>query len=152
MTSKSFRGVSMMRSDPVFVVAVVAFVLAMAVNIWLWVAFLPGVPLLAFLLEMSVVLKLVAFMVVSLIMVGLIGGLMGEVALCRVVAGLAVALALVGAAYGEMNVQIVVRQIGPVDFAIAALSRAESFGLIALGLFVAVLSLGLSHLRRPRKV
>ncbi|WP_421730396.1 hypothetical protein [Brevundimonas sp.] len=137
-----------MRSNTIFVGTVIALAVVLVIEIWLFATFMSGVSPLAVLLEMSVVMKMAAVVVLLLAMTGVIGGLLREAALAGIVSLLAVAIGLLGAAYGEMNVQAALQAVGPVDFGVTAPDRAQSISLVALGLFVAVMSLGLSRARR----
>ena len=136
-----------MRSNTAFIGAVAALLVTLALEAWLFTAFLPGYTPVALFLDMGMVMKMVAIVIVLLAVAGLIGGLAREATLVNIVAMLAVAMGLLGAAYGEMTVQAAIHAAGPVRFAVAAPSRAESIGLIGLGLFVAVVSMALLRMR-----
>ncbi len=138
-----------MRSNTAFIGAVVALAIILVIEVWLFATYLPGYPPLALFLDMGMIMKMVAIVIILLFVVALIGSLTGEAALTWVTSGLAVIFGLLGAAYGEMNIQMGIKYAGgPVRFAVTAPSHAESLALLGLGLLVAVVSLALLRMRR----
>ena len=116
--------------------------------------YLPGVSLGEVLISTSVVTKLCLMLALVLGVVGVIGAVSRSAVLTRIAAGAGVLIGLLGAVYVELINQLALAAIGPVTFAVTAASRAESLISLALGLGVALISLGLLRLRsgRPERV
>ena len=138
-----------MRSNTAFIGAVVALVVVLAIEAWLFAAFLPGYTPLALFLDMGSVMMMVTMVILLLAVMGLIGGLTGDAGLARIASGLAVIFGLLGAAYGELTTQMGIQYAGgTVSFAVTAPARAQSLAHFGLGLSVAVVSLALLRMRR----
>ncbi|WP_269515902.1 hypothetical protein [Brevundimonas subvibrioides] len=125
-----------------------AFVIASATLGWMLREYLPGATLADIFFGMTPVLKLLALAILVLAGVGAVGGLMRNVERVHKVTILTVALGALGAAYGELNTQLGTLDSNPVTFATMAPGRIDSLAILALGLFGALLGLGILQLRR----
>ena len=114
----------------------------------------PGVSLSEILGSTMVITKLCLLLVVVIGVVGIIGALSRSVVLARIAAGAGFLISLLSAVYVELMTQMTLASIGPVTFAVTAPARVESLISLALGLGVALISLGLLRLRsgRPERV
>ena len=114
----------------------------------------PGVSLSEILGSTMVITKLCLLLVVVIGVVGIIGALSRSVVLARIAAGAGFLISLLSAVYVELMTQMTLASIGPVPFAVTAPARVESLISLALGLGVALISLGLLRLRsgRPERV
>ena len=132
----------------------VALVATVGAVIGLMSVYLPGVSLGEVLISTSVINKLCLMLAVALGVVGIIGALSRSVILARITAGAGFLIGLLGAAFVELMSQMTIAAIGPVSFAVTAPARVESLTSLALGLGVALASLGLLRLRssRPERV
>lgn len=128
----------------------IALIATAAGAVGLMIAYLPGVSLAEILISMSAVTKLCLMLAFVLGMVGVIGGLSRSAALARIAGGLGFLIGLLSAIYGELMNQIVIAAVGPVSFAATAPTRVEALIALAVGLGVALVSLGLLRLRTDR--
>lgn len=128
----------------------VALVATVGAVIGLMSVYLPGVSLGEVLMSTSVINKLCLMLAVLLGVVGIIGALSRSAVLARITAGAGFLIGLLGAAFVELMSQMTIAAIGPVSFAVTAPARVESLASLALGLGVALVSLGLLRLRTPR--
>ncbi len=136
-----------MKPNVLLAVVTVAFAVSAGACFWLIQTFAPGMGSIGMLLDADIVVKLSMFTIILAAAPALIGGLIGMRPRVYVAGGAAVVLGLLGALYGEMNTQAALRAVGPVSFAVTAPSRAESLFCLSLGLFVALMALGLLKLR-----
>ena len=132
-------------------IALIASVGALA---GLMAIYAPGVSLSEILGSTMVITKLCLLLVVVIGVVGIIGALSRSVVLARIAAGAGFLISLLSAVYVELMTQMTLASIGPVTFAVTAPARVESLISLALGLGVALISLGLLRLRsgRPERV
>lgn len=132
----------------------IALIASVGALIGLMSLYLPGVPLGEVLTSTSVVTRLCLMVALVLGVVGVIGAVSRSAVLARIAAGAGVLIGLLGAVYVELINQLALAAIGPVSFAVTAPARVESLISLALGLGVALISLGLLRLRsgRPERV
>jgi hypothetical protein len=132
------------------IAATLAFGVAAGTCGWLLAKYLPGVPPQGLYMDAGIIAKM-AMMLVQLLFLPILGlgliGLLGRpgqfhTPLALLAAGSAT-VGLLGAAYGWMTVQMALSRIGPTSFAITAPSYAEAALVASLGLFGAVVALGL---------
>lgn len=129
----------------------IALIATIAGAIGLMIAYLPDVSLAQILISMSLVTRLCLMLAFVLGVVGVIGGLSRSAALAQIAAGLGFLIGLLGAVYGELMNQMAIAAVGPVSFAVTAPTRVEALIALALGLSVALVSLGLLRLRTGRQ-
>ena len=136
--------------------AIIAIALGVSVGALagLMAIYAPGVSLSEILGSTMVITKLCLLLVVVIGVVGIIGALSRSVVLARIAAGAGFLISLLSAVYVELMTQMTLASIGPVPFAVTAPARVESLISLALGLGVALISLGLLRLRsgRPERV
>jgi len=124
-----------------------AFLMATASLGWMLGAYLPGATLPSIFFGLTPILKLIAIAIVILAGVGAFGGLSRNVRRVREAAILTVALGALGAAYGELNTHLGMLIDNVVTFATMAPGGIDSLAILSLGLFGAVLGLGLLQLK-----
>lgn len=136
--------------------AIIAIALGVSVGALagLMAIYAPGVSLSEILGSTMVITKLCLLLVVVIGVVGIIGALSRSVVLARIAAGAGFLISLLSAVYVELMTQMTLASSGPVTFAVTAPARVESLISLALGLGVALISLGLLRLRsgRPERV
>ncbi len=114
----------------------------------------PDIPPIVLFMEMSPVLKLTAILIqlvtICIFLLGPVGLVIARASgsrpgIIEIMLGLAAAactaLAALAALYGEMNTQLAIKAVGPVDFAVTAAARAESLLVLTLGLASAALAM-----------
>ena len=128
----------------------IALVVSVGELAGLMTIYAPGVSLSEILGSTMVITKLCLLLVVVIGVVGIIGALSRSVVLARIAAGAGFLISLLSAVYVELMTQMTLASIGPVTFAVTAPARVESLISLALGLGVALASLGFLRLRTPR--
>lgn len=125
----------------------VAFVVVSGAIGWMWQAYTPGAPLSYVFLGLTPVLKFFVIAIAILTGDGLIGCMRRDEVRVRRASIVTMAVGGVGAIYGEANTHFGVLYHGEIDFAAMAPGRIDSLAILALGLFGAVLVLGILRLR-----
>jgi len=128
----------------------IALVVSVGALAGLMTIYAPGVSLSEILGSTMVITKLCLLLVVVIGVVGIIGALSRSVMLARIAAGAGFLISLLSAVYVELMTQMTLASIGPATFAVTAPARVESLISLALGLGVALASLGFLRLRTPR--
>jgi hypothetical protein len=130
----------------------IAFTIVSATLGWMLRAYLPGATLADVFFGLTPVLKLLAILIVVMMGVGAFGGLKRDVTPIHSATIITVALGVLGAAYGELNTHFGRLYDSEITFATLAPGRVERLAILALGLFGAVLGLGVLQLgRRVRR-
>ena len=128
------------------IIAVAFLVVSVAIG-WMLRAYLPDAPLTYPFFYMTPVLKLLALLIVVMTGVGAFGGLKRDVKRVRTAVIINVALGALGTGYGELNTHFGVLYDSEVTFATMAPGRLHSLAIMALGLFGALVALGVLQLR-----
>ena len=151
----------MKRASALLIVAAVAFAASAGTFAWLMSRYTPGYSAAQMFMDADPVAKLVILFVQMLTFGALVFGVIGLLArsaagamrvLLKLAATLSAALGLLVALYGWMNIQNAIRHVGPVSFEGVAPSYAETLLALSVGLFGALVALGLRALiaRRHR--
>lgn len=151
----------MKRASALLIVAAVAFAASAGTCAWLMSRYTPGYSAAQMFMDADPVAKLVILFVQMLTFGALVFGVIGLLArsaagamrvLLKLAATLSAALGLLVALYGWMNIQNAIRHVGPVSFEVVAPSYAETLLALSVGLFGALVALGLHVLigRRGR--
>lgn len=151
----------MKRASALLIVAAVAFAASAGTCAWLMSRYTPGYSAAQMFMDADPVAKLVILFVQMLTFGALVFGVIGLLArsaagamrvLLKLAATLSSALGLLVALYGWMNIQNAIRHVGPVSFEVVAPSYAETLLALSVGLFGALVALGLRALigRRHR--
>ena len=151
----------MKRASALLIVAAVAFAASAGTCAWLMSRYTPGYSAAQMFMDADPVAKLVILFVQMLTFGALVFGVIGLLArsaagamrvLLKLAATLSAALGLLVALYGWMNIQNAIRHVGPVSFEVVAPSYAETLLALSVGLFGALVALGLRALigRRHR--
>ena len=151
----------MKRASALLIVAAVAFAASAGTFAWLMSRYTPGYSAAQMFMDADPVAKLVILFVQMLTFGALVFGVIGLLArsaagamrvLLKLAATLSAALGLLVALYGWMNIQNAIRHVGPVSFEVVAPSYAETLLALSVGLFGALVALGLRALiaRRHR--
>ena len=151
----------MKRASALLIVAAVAFAASAGTCAWLMSRYTPGYSAAQMFMDADPVAKLVILFVQMLTVGALVFGVIGLLArsaagamrvLLKLAATLSAALGLLVALYGWMNIQNAIRHVGPVSFEVVAPSYAETLLALSVGLFGALVALGLRALigRRHR--
>lgn len=136
-----------MKSNVLLPAVIVAFVVSAGACFWLIQTYAPGMSPISMFMEANVLTKLCMLLAILVFLPAVIGALIPARPMAHVGAGVAVVFGVLGALYSEMITQAAIRATGTVRFDITAPSRAESLFCLSLGLFVAVVALGLLKLR-----
>lgn len=136
-----------MKLDALLAATIVAFVVSTGFGLWLIQTYAPGMNPLSVLVETNPMTGL--FMVGALVAAipAMIGSLSGARSMAYIGAGTAVALCALSALYNELVIQAAVRMTNTTNFAATAPSHVESLFCLSLGLFIAIVALGLMKLR-----
>ncbi|GAA0647106.1 hypothetical protein [Brevundimonas lenta] len=136
----------------------IAFAVAAGTCAWLLRQYMPGTEPQGLYMDADILLKLVMMLIVLLLLAILGLGLAGVFSPAdrfavplSILAGASAALGLLGAGYGWLMVQQVVARIGEVAFDIVAHSYAEAALVASMGLFGAVVALGLRTMAEFRQ-
>lgn len=160
--SASTHTLRRMKLDAVLLVlAAVAFAAAAGACAWLLGRYAPGYSAAALFIDADPVAKAVILLVQTLtfgvVAFGVIGLFARSAAgamrlLLALAAVLSVVLGSLAGLYGWMNIQTAIRHVGPVSLEVAAPSYAETLLALSVGLFGALVALGLHALigRRHR--
>ncbi len=151
----------MKRASALLIVAAVAFAASAGTCAWLMSRYTPGYSAAQMFMDADPVAKLVILFVQMLTFGALVFGVIGLLArsaagamrvLLKLAATLSAALGILVAVYGWMNIQNAIRHVGPVSFEVVAPSYAETLLALSVGLFGALVALGLRALivRRHR--
>lgn len=151
----------MKRASALLIVAAVAFAASAGTCAWLMSRYTPGYSAAQMFMDADPVAKLVILFVQMLTFGALVFGVIGLLArsaagamrvLLKLAATLSAAFGLLVALYGWMNIQNAIRHVGPVSFEVVAPSYAETLLALSVGLFGALVALGLHVLigRRGR--
>ena len=151
----------MKRAPVLLILAAVAFAASAGTCAWLMSRYTPGYSAAQMFMDADPVAKLVILFVQTLTFGVVVFGVIGLFArsaagamrlLLALAAGLSAALGLLAGLYGWMNIQTAIRNVGPVRFEVAAPSYAETLLALSVGLFGALVALGLHTLigRRHR--
>ena len=151
----------MKRASALLIVAAVAFAASAGTCAWLMSRYTPGYSAAQMFMDADPVAKLVILFVQMLTFGALVFGVIGLLArsaagamrvLLKLAATLSAAFGLLVALYGWMNIQNAIRHVGPVSFEVVAPSYAETLLALSVGLFGALVALGLRALivRRHR--
>ena len=151
----------MKRAPALLIVAAVAFAASAGTCAWLMSRYMPGFSAAQMFMSADPVAKLVMMFILQLLLGALVFGVIGLLArrtaaamglLLKLAATLSAALGLLVALYGWMNIQTAIRHVGPVSFEVVAPSYAETLLALSVGLFGALVALGLRALigRRHR--
>ena len=125
----------------------IPFVVVSAIIAWMLRAYQLSASLVDIYVGLALSLKVFAFAILGLTVVGAVAGLKGNVSRVREAAILTVIFGVLGAAYGELNTHFGVLIDNVITFATLAPLRIESLAILALALLGATLSLGVLHLR-----
>ena len=145
----------MKRASALLIVAAVAFAASAGTCAWLMSRYTPGYSAAQMFMDADPVAKLVILFVQMLTFGALVFGVIGLLArsaagamrvLLKLAATLSAALGLLVALYGWMNIQNAIRHVGPVSFEVVAPSYAETLLALSVGLFGALVALGLRAL------
>lgn len=138
-----------MKSNTLLAVLIAAFVASTGAGLWLIQTYAAGLTPWGMIPSSDIMTKLCMLIILLAFLPSLIGVLTGSRSLTYVGAGVAVGFGVLGALYCEIMTQTALRGIeGPINFAVTAPSRAESLFCLSLGLFVAIVALGLMKLRK----
>ena len=151
----------MKRAQVLLIVVAVAFAASAGTCAWLMSRYMPGFSAAQMFMSADPVAKLVMMFILQLLFGALVFGVIGLLArrtaaamglLLKLAATLSAALGLLVALYGWMNIQTAIRHVGPVSFEVVAPSYAETLLALSVGLFGALVALGLHVLigRRGR--
>ena len=151
----------MKRASALLIVAAVAFAASAGTCAWLMSRYTPGYSAAQMFMDADPVAKLVILFVQMLTFGALVFGVIGLLArsaagamrvLLKLAATLSAAFGILVALYGWMNIQNASRHVGPVSFEVVAPSYAETLLALSVGLFGALVALGLHVLigRRGR--
>lgn len=151
----------MKRAPALLIVTAVAFAASAGTCAWLMSRYMPGYSAAQMIMDADPVAKLVMMFILQLLFGALVFGVIGLLArrtagamrlLLKLAATLSAALGLLVALYGWMNIQNAIRHVGPVSFEVVAPSCAETLLALSVGLFGALVPLGLHMLigRRGR--
>jgi hypothetical protein len=151
----------MKRASALLIVAAVAFAASAGTCAWLMSRYTPGYSAAQMFMDADPVAKLVILFVQMLTFGALVFGVIGLLArsaagamrvLLKLAATLSAAFGILVALYGWMNIQNAIRHVGPVSFEVVAPSYAETLLALSVGLFGALVALGLHVLigRRGR--
>ena len=151
----------MKRAPALLIAAAVAFAASAGTCAWLMSRYMPGYSAAQMFMYADPVAKLVMMFILQLLFGALVFGVTGLLArrtagamglLLKLAATLSVTLGLLVALYGWMNIQNAIRHVGPVSFEVVAPSYAETLLALSVGLFGALVALGLRALigRRGR--
>jgi hypothetical protein len=138
-----------------------AFVASAGTCAWLLGRYMPGYSVAQMFMSADPVAKLVMMSIQLLLFGVLVFGVIGLLArstagamglLLKLAATLSATLGFLVALYGWMNIQNAIRHVGPVSFEVVAPSYAETLLALSVGLFGALVALGLHVLigRRGR--
>jgi len=136
-----------MKPNVLLAVVAAAFAVSTGACIWLVQTYASGMTPIMIFMDSGVIAKLCMLIIQLTLFLALIGGLIPVRMLAHLSAGAAVTFGLLGALYGEMMTQAALRAVGPVSFAVTAPGRADSLFCLSMGLFVALVALGLLRLR-----
>ena len=151
----------MKRAPALLIVTAVAFAASAGSCAWLMSRYMPGYSVAQMFMSADPVAKLVMMSIQLLLFGVLVFGVIGLLArstagamglLLKLAATLSATLGLLVALYGWMNIQNAIRHVGPVSFEVVAPSYAETLLALSVGLFGALVPLGLHMLigRRGR--
>ena len=151
----------MKRAPALLIVTAVAFAASAGSCAWLMSRYMPGYSVAQMFMSADPVAKLVMMFILLLLFGALVFGVIGLLArstagamglLLKLAATLSATLGLLVALYGWMNIQNAIRHVGPVSFEVVAPSYAETLLALSVGLFGALVPLGLHMLigRRGR--
>jgi hypothetical protein len=151
----------MKRASALLIAAAVAFAASAGTCAWLMSRYTPGYSAAQMFMDADPVAKLVILFVQMLTFGALVFGVIGLLArsaagamrvLLKLAATLSAAFGILVALYGWMNIQNAIRHVGPVSFEVVAPSYAETLLALSVGLFGALVALGLHVLigRRGR--
>jgi hypothetical protein len=151
----------MKRASALLIVAAVAFAASAGTCAWLMSRYTPGYSAAQMFMDADPVAKLVILFVQMLTFGALVFGVIGLLVrsaagamrvLLKLAATLSAAFGILVALYGWMNIQNAIRHVGPVSFEVVAPSYAETLLALSVGLFGALVALGLHVLigRRGR--
>lgn len=151
----------MKRAPALLIVTAVAFAASAGSCAWLMSRYMPGYSVAQMFMSADPVAKLVMMSIQLLLFGALVFGVIGLLArstagamglLLKLAATLSATLGFLVALYGWMNIQNAIRHVGPVSFEVVAPSYAETLLALSVGLFGALVPLGLHMLigRRGR--
>ena len=151
----------MKRAPALLIVTAVAFAASAGSCAWLMSRYMPGDSVAQMFMSADPVAKLVMMFILLLLFGALVFGVIGLLArstagamglLLKLAATLSATLGFLVALYGWMNIQNAIRHVGPVSFEVVAPSYAETLLALSVGLFGALVPLGLHMLigRRGR--
>ena len=151
----------MKRAPALLIVTAVAFAASAGSCAWLMSRYMPGYSVAQMFMSADPVAKLVMMSIQLLLFGVLVFGVIGILArstagavglLLKLAATLSATLGFLVALYGWMNIQNAIRHVGPVSFEVVAPSYAETLLALSVGLFGALVPLGLHMLigRRGR--
>ena len=151
----------MKRAPALLIVTAVAFAASAGSCAWLMSRYMPGYSVAQMFMSADPVAKLVMMFILLLLFGALVFGVIGLLArstagamglLLKLAATLSATLGFLVALYGWMNIQNAIRHVGPVSFEVVAPSYAETLLALSVGLFGALVPLGLHMLigRRGR--
>ena len=151
----------MKRAPALLIVTAVAFAASAGSCAWLLGRYMPGYSVAQMFMSADPVAKLVMMSIQLLLFGVLVFGVIGLLArstagamglLLKLAATLSATLGFLVALYGWMNIQNAIRHVGPVSFEVVAPSYAETLLAVSVGLFGALVALGLHVLigRRGR--
>ena len=151
----------MKRAPALLIVTAVAFAASAGSYAWLLGRYMPGYSVAQMFMSADPVAKLVMMSIQLLLFGVLVFGVIGLLArstagamglLLKLAATLSATLGFLVALYGWMNIQNAIRHVGPVSFEVVAPSYAETLLALSVGLFGALVALGLHVLigRRGR--
>ena len=151
----------MKRAPALLIVTAVAFAASAGSCAWLMSRYMLGYSVAQMFMSADPVAKLVMMSIQLLLFGALVFGVIGLLArstagamglLLKLAATLSATLGFLVALYGWMNIQNAIRHVGPVSFEVVAPSYAETLLALSVGLFGALVPLGLHMLigRRGR--
>jgi hypothetical protein len=151
----------MKRAPALLILTAVAFAASAGSCAWLLGRYMPGYSVAQMFMSADPVAKLVMMSIQLLLFGVLVFGVIGLLArstagamglLLKLAATLSATLGFLVALYGWMNIQNAIRHVGPVSFEVVAPSYAETLLALSVGLFGALVALGLHVLigRRGR--
>lgn len=118
-----------------------AFLLSAGGCWWLLAGWAPGLTPGSLFLDAGIIGKLCMLLSLPIGLVGVIGGLTRTRLMVWIGGGFAALLGALGAGWTELTIQSVISRVGPVNFAVAAISHAEALFVLAFGLFPGVVAL-----------
>lgn len=142
----------MKRAPALLIVTAVAFAASAGSCAWLMSRYMPAYSVAQMFMSADPVAKLVMMFILLLLFGALVFGVIGLLArstagamglLLKLAATLSATLGLLVALYGWMNIQNAIRHVGPVSFEVVAPSYAETLLALSVGLFGALVALGL---------